>query len=564
MGAEDKNLVTSKQMPPAIRRILAIAAHGFSVGDIIEPEWTLADVATGVAIRGMVIRVQDEDTVIAIFEGSTRLATPPDTDYTVYVLDPDNAGAVIPITALASGEASLPIYYSLTGGWVVMATGAASSASSEITVDQTAHGFTVGAAVRLTSGTWSLAAMDDADTEDYLGLVASVPGVDAFGIILEGRAVYPGASSGVIYYLSPTVAGTLTTTRPGYVFGDPIRAVAVGIDTDLVYVLPTFYVAGHEHLVPDGEIDYKKLKDPGASSTGFLIGYRGFGSGDDQEVARFELSVGHDANTAYVPVLFGASYFGVGGQLLWKPYNTALADDITEFSVLGNPAASAAPAEPIPATVNDRFLGRVGDVLDFFQVTWGQLDLTGAELPLGGDLGGTTADANVNKIKGVAVNGTAPIDNDILVYDNGTSQYVPGQIVGVRGAIITRDATEIIQLPIGDEGTILSSDGTDPSWTKTVELGTSAAGGATLKVNFAAGKYVEISATGVVTIFQSATAKVEVDASAKVTITYPSSNTVTFDSADFVGTSKAVKLREIDVCDAGVAKKMLILASATY
>lgn len=108
------------------------------------------------------------------------------------------------------------------------------------------------------------------------------------------------------------------------------------------------------------------------------------------------------------------------------------------------------------------------------------------------------------------------------------------------------------------------SDLSGGEWDKTVDIGTSAAGGGTLIVYFASGKYVEISATGVVTVFQSSTSKVEINASSTVTITYANSNTVTFASADFVGTSKAVKLREIDVCDAGTAKKMLILASAAY
>ena len=49
-----------------------------------------------------------------------------------------------------------------------------------------------------------------------------------------------------------------------------------------------------------------------------------------------------------------------------------------------------------------------------------------------------------------------------------------------------------------------------------------------------------------------------------MTFTYAGSNTVVIASANFVGTGRAVRLREIDVCEGGVAKKMLILASATY
>lgn len=67
-----------------------------------------------------------------------------------------------------------------------------------------------------------------------------------------------------------------------------------------------------------------------------------------------------------------------------------------------------------------------------------------------------------------------------------------------------------------------------------------------------------------VEISYSSTSKIVIDKNSKVIITYPNSNTVTLDSGDFVGSSKAVKLREIDICDAGVAKKMLVLCSAAY
>lgn len=69
---------------------------------------------------------------------------------------------------------------------------------------------------------------------------------------------------------------------------------------------------------------------------------------------------------------------------------------------------------------------------------------------------------------------------------------------------------------------------------------------------------------GTLHISISATVSVDIDSAGKVVITYANSNTVTIDSADFVGTGRAVKLREIDVCESGVAKKMLMLASAAY
>ena len=49
-----------------------------------------------------------------------------------------------------------------------------------------------------------------------------------------------------------------------------------------------------------------------------------------------------------------------------------------------------------------------------------------------------------------------------------------------------------------------------------------------------------------------------------MTFTYAGNNTVTIASDHFMGTYREVRLRAIDVCENGVAKKMLILASATY
>ena len=45
---------------------------------------------------------------------------------------------------------------------------------------------------------------------------------------------------------------------------------------------------------------------------------------------------------------------------------------------------------------------------------------------------------------------------------------------------------------------------------------------------------------------------------------FANSNSVTLADSDFVGVGKAVRIREIDVCNNGVAKKMLILASTPY
>lgn len=172
-----------------------------------------------------------------------------------------------------------------------------------------------------------------------------------------------------------------------------------------------------------------------------------------------------------------------------------------------------------------------------------------------GDVGGTTAATVIGSGK-------------VLTAMIGANQVTAAKLAQSAGYTVVGNPGTTLADPTGltasTAGTVLARSAAGWGFIDDVELGTTGSGGGSFKVFFAAGKYVEISTTGVVTIFQSSTAQVVVDANAKVTITYPSSNTVEINSADFVGSSKAVKLREIDVCDAGVAKKMLMLCSAAY
>lgn len=191
------------------------------------------------------------------------------------------------------------------------------------------------------------------------------------------------------------------------------------------------------------------------------------------------------------------------------------------------------------------------------------LSTASLSLVAGGDLSGTLAAATVEKIQGRPFSATTPVTGDIAVYNGST--WTPGQIVSTRGAILTRDGSAIVQLVAGSLGSVLSSDGTDPSWTSNLAAGTTGAGGGTLKIHFAAGKYVEVATTGVVTVYHSATAQVSISATAKVTLTYANFNKVIFDTADFLSqTSKIVKIREIDFCESGVASKRLVMCSESY
>jgi hypothetical protein len=145
-----------------------------------------------------------------------------------------------------------------------------------------------------------------------------------------------------------------------------------------------------------------------------------------------------------------------------------------------------------------------------------------------------------------------------------TTQLMAGTATSVLGR---KEATDGLPAAIAaTDGQILGKlPSTDLGFTATPEIGTTGSGGGTLKVYFAAGKYVSISSTGVVTVYQSATAQVTIDATCRIQITYANSNTVDINTSDFVGSSKAVKLREVDECNSsGVAKKRLIFASDLY
>lgn len=100
----------------------------------------------------------------------------------------------------------------------------------------------------------------------------------------------------------------------------------------------------------------------------------------------------------------------------------------------------------------------------------------------------------------------------------------------------------------------------------TLSAGDIANGGGELVLNLATGgvRLIADDTDGIkLTLPSSVT--VQVSMTGRIQATYASGNSVDINSADFVGTSKAVKLREIDICDSsGVAKKILVLSSAAY
>lgn len=98
----------------------------------------------------------------------------------------------------------------------------ANQGATLLVVNQTAHGLVVGDWVYINGTDYEKARADASATSVVVGVVVVRPNVDAFTLQMTGNAQgLTGLSSGVVYFLSTTVAGALQTTVPV----DPDRIV---------------------------------------------------------------------------------------------------------------------------------------------------------------------------------------------------------------------------------------------------------------------------------------------------------------------------------------------------
>ena len=97
--------------------------------------------------------------------------------------------------------------------WVPVGAG---GAGSSYDVNQVTHGFVVGDILRLNGATYVKAQADSVTNAEVLGVVSEVAGgADDFTIQVAGRIEgLAGLTAGTPVYLSPTVAGATTTTKP--------------------------------------------------------------------------------------------------------------------------------------------------------------------------------------------------------------------------------------------------------------------------------------------------------------------------------------------------------------
>lgn len=89
------------------------------------------------------------------------------------------------------------------------------AANAAVSVNQTAHGFSVGDAIRFDGTDWVKSLADSDTNSDVDALVVAVADVDNFSFQIAGTilSIFTGLTPGATYFLSPTTAGALTTTE---------------------------------------------------------------------------------------------------------------------------------------------------------------------------------------------------------------------------------------------------------------------------------------------------------------------------------------------------------------
>lgn len=82
-------------------------------------------------------------------------------------------------------------------------------------VTQNSHGFTLGQVIRLTPGGYFLSQSNTRANAQVLGIVSKVIDSSHFVVCLQGYlSFFQGLTPGIIYFLSDTQAGQLTTIEP--------------------------------------------------------------------------------------------------------------------------------------------------------------------------------------------------------------------------------------------------------------------------------------------------------------------------------------------------------------
>jgi len=155
---------------------------------------------------------------------------------------------------LVGNTLNIPIYSGGGGGSVTSVTSATTDATvanttttpaitivgapqTDITVTQTAHGFSLGTPVYWNGTAYVASKADAAANAGVEGLVSTVVNANSFILTENGGPItgLSGLTSGSIYYVSPTTAGALTATDPSTV-GQVSKPVGKALSTTSLLV----------------------------------------------------------------------------------------------------------------------------------------------------------------------------------------------------------------------------------------------------------------------------------------------------------------------------------------
>lgn len=119
---------------------------------------------------------------------------------------------------LAAGDIQtgqiVPLVYDGTNFQMIAGSGGTANLVTD-NITQNSHGFVIGNILYLNGGTYTKAIASSSAASQVVGIVSGVNGTNNFTITLLGPVSgLTGLSSGNVYYLSPTVAGSMTLTEP--------------------------------------------------------------------------------------------------------------------------------------------------------------------------------------------------------------------------------------------------------------------------------------------------------------------------------------------------------------
>jgi tartrate dehydratase beta subunit/fumarate hydratase class I family protein len=179
------------------------------------------------------VRVNAAETGLEFFAGAA-------TTFVGLTDTPANfTGASLQAVRVNAGETALEFY----------TPGAGSASTVERDINQTTHGFSVGDWVYLSGTTYTLAQADDIMSSEVVGIVSAVADADNFTLQFMGYiSGLSGLVAGEAYFISPTVAGTITSTAPSTV-GQFVKPVFIADTTTSGYV---FNMRGNEVVAAVG------------------------------------------------------------------------------------------------------------------------------------------------------------------------------------------------------------------------------------------------------------------------------------------------------------------------